>query len=96
MNGCVHRTDDNICKYYSHGDIRSWCDLENGCDSVVPSNYDRIHSFTAEQLAMAIANMDCFQDACPCDTEICKHFPHGCYVAWLEWLKQEAKDERTV
>ena len=45
------------------------------------------------QLAQAIANLDCFQDACPCDKEICKNLPYGCFVAWLEWLKNAGNGE---
>ena len=93
MNGCVHRTEDNKCTYYSHGDTVSWCDLENGCDAVIPSNYDKIHAFTEEELARAIVDSDCLQDACPCDVKICDNYLDGCFIAWLKWLKEGSERE---
>ena len=93
MNGCVHRTADNKCTYYSRGDTVSWCDLENGCDSVVPSNYDRIHAMSIEELAQAFANVNCLEESCPCDTKICNSLPYGCYIAWMKWLEERAEVE---
>ena len=85
MNGCVYRTTDGKCEFYSdHGKgIVSWCDFDD-CEEKKPSNADRIRAMTDEELAKWIAfetegiGFDSFEE-----------FEKG----WLEWLKEEVEDE---
>lgn len=85
MNGCVYRTTDGKCEFYSdHGKgIVSWCDFDD-CEEKKPSNADRIRSMSDEELAKWIAfetegiGFDSFEE-----------FEKG----WLEWLKEEVEDD---
>lgn len=85
MNGCVYRTTDDKCEFYSdYGKgIVSYCDFDD-CEEKKPSNADRIRAMSDEELAKWIAfetegiGFDSFEE-----------FEKG----WLEWLKEEAKDD---
>ena len=88
MNYCkkCNRYDD--CDYV-------WKNTENPvCVSFTPivTNANKIRSMTDEELAeLAFELVDCCY--CPlrakCDTEE----DTGCTKLWMEWLKQEAKNE---
>ena len=94
MNGCVYRTEDNKCEFYSdYGKgIVSYCDFDD-CEDKKPSNADRIRAMTDEELAEF---MNC--GACPpgkdvselCHDEDGGSVPDMCNICWLCWLKEEA------
>lgn len=95
MNGCVYRTEDNKCEFYSdYGKgIVSYCDFDD-CEEKKLSNADRIRHSSDEELAEWISN------------EIWKAFAQGAgnpffnqeeavkleKQEWLDWLKEEAKE----
>ena len=78
MNGCVYRTEDNKCEFYSdYGKgIVSYCDFDD-CEDKKPSNADRIRAMTDEELAEWLS-CNCTGDGYGNSAE-----------DWLDWLKQE-------
>lgn len=58
MNGCVYRTQDNKCEFYSdYGKgIVSYCDFDD-CEDKEASNADRIRAMSDEELAEWIADI---------------------------------------
>lgn len=52
MNGCVYRTAEDKCEFYSdYGKgIMSYCDFAD-CEDKKPSNADKIRAMTDEELA---------------------------------------------
>jgi hypothetical protein len=78
------------CANYVEGDICHICEF---ISKQKTTNADRIRSMTDEELAEAFAT------ACPeVDTvrRCCKYFAKGnlgCRACWLDWLKEEAKDD---
>lgn len=85
MNGCVYRTTDGKCEFYSdHGKgIVSWCDFDD-CEEKKPSNADRIRAMTDEELANFIA----IQRGRYCDF---KDPSEEEYPKVLLWLKSPAE-----
>ena len=83
MNGCIYRTADDKCEFWSdHGKgIVSYCDFD-GCEEKKPSNADLIRSMTDEELAA---------DICRLELLLAKHGHRG-FHAWLDWLKEEASE----
>ena len=79
MNGCVYRTEDNKCEFYSdYGKgIVSYCDFDD-CEDKKPSNADRIRAMTDEELAEWLS-CNCTGDGYGNSAE-----------DWLDWLKEEA------
>ena len=53
------------------------------------TNSDRVRSMTDEQLAEKLVGFDCSYPSCPCRLRICSE--EGCFEAWLDWMKEEAK-----
>lgn len=94
MNGCVyaHIGDDGavLCDRYSDfgRGIISYCD--DICLDKHPSNADRIRSLSDEELAEFFHDM--IQD-CGCNNVPCQQFctVSNCELAWLNWLKKEAR-----
>lgn len=96
MNGCVYRTTDGKCEFYSdYGKgIVSWCDF-NDCEDKKPSNADRIRSMTDEELATVIALPYLASPPWCANHTTCPYIsedPTPCDKCALEWLKQEASD----
>lgn len=52
MNGCIYRTEDNKCEFWSdYGKgVVSYCDFDD-CEEKKPTNADHIRSMTDEELA---------------------------------------------
>ena len=78
MKGCMYRTEKDICLFYSHGDIKSWCDPRE-CEAICPSNGDRLRAATDEELARWIH-----------DQIVDRNIGVSVEV-WLEWLRGAAK-----
>ena len=84
MNGCVYRTEDNKCKFWSdYGKgIVSYCDPCD-CEEKTASNADRIRSMSDEELA-------------EWTTTVGRTFgeEYEGYMSVLDWLKSpvEAQD----
>lgn len=79
MNGCVYRTEDSKCEFYSdYGKgIVSYCDFDD-CEEKKPSNADRIReTVTDEELAQEIWSCHVFAS----------------FADLLDWLKEEIDDE---
>jgi len=89
MNGCVYRTADNKCEFWSdHGDgIVSYCDFDN-CENKKPSRAERIRSMTDEELAEFFVNA--YWHICKADADEC--LLPSCKQCILDWLKQEAHE----
>lgn len=96
MNGCVYRTEDNKCEFYSdYGKgIVSYCDFDD-CEEKKLSNADRIRAMTDEELAvqlalpyLAIPPWCSVHITCPYINED----PTPCDKCALDWLRQEAID----
>lgn len=81
MNGCVYRTEDNKCEFYSdYGKgIVSYCDFDD-CEEKKLSNADRIRHSSDEELAEWVWGAETAGRA---------YGPRG-KNAWLDWLKEEA------
>lgn len=100
MNGCVYRTKDNMCEFYSDDvkGIVSYCDDES-CIDKHPSNADRIRAMTDEELAEYLFDRgNCseycygicaYQDECDGDS----HTQEFCIEQIVKWLKQEAEED---
>lgn len=99
MNGCVYRTSDDKCEFYSdYGkSIVSYCDFAD-CEDKKPSNADRIRQMTDEELAeWMYDHMACRYCPCmPCvssddiDEEgNIKCTP--CEQILLDWLRKETE-----
>lgn len=50
MNGCIYRTEFDVCKKYTTDKATSFC-VGRNCLDRKPSNSDRIRSMTDEELA---------------------------------------------
>lgn len=50
MNGCIYRTEHDVCKKYTTDKATSFC-VGRNCLDRKPSNSDRIRSMTDEELA---------------------------------------------
>lgn len=79
MNGCIYRSADNICKFWSKDGIESYCDSYS-CEKKTPSNADRIRSMSDEELTELLYawHLSTFHKK--------KEWIHN-------WLKKEVKDE---
>lgn len=84
MNGCIYRTEHDVCKKYTTDKATSFC-VGRNCLDRKPSNADRIRAMTDEELGRLIARQRgwfCnFKD--PTDDE---------YPKVLEWLQAESGD----
>lgn len=82
MNGCVYRTEDNKCEFYSdYGKgIVSYCDFDD-CEEKKLSNADRIRHSSDEELAEWVWGVETAGRA----------YGLRGKNAWLEWLKQEVE-----
>lgn len=91
MNGCIYRSADNICKFWSKDGIESYCDSYS-CEKKTPSNADRIRAMSDEELATWIDRIqaDAYERGMM-ETPIVDY--PNIYSGWLNWLKEEAKDE---
>lgn len=92
MNGCVYRTEDNKCKFWSdYGKgIVSYCDPCD-CEEKTVSNADRVRSMTDEELAETYAGGCPNGDRLNCG----KYYLHGgrdCFRCWLDWLKAPVEE----
>lgn len=94
MNGCVYRTEDNKCEFYSdYGKgIMSYCDFDD-CEDKKPSNADRIRNMTDEELAVVIAWPYIASPPWCAEHTTCPYIsedPTPCDRCALDWLRQEA------
>lgn len=93
MNGCVYRTAEDKCEFYSdYGKgIVSYCDFAD-CEGKKPSNADRFRAMSDEELVEIFANNDCgycrIHDFC-----FAKGSAINCEDVWLDWLKLEAETD---
>lgn len=99
MNGCVYRTQDNKCEFYSdYGKgIVSYCDFDD-CEDKKPSKADRIRAMTDEELADHFTQFyyDGPKFYCPAVADVGEGAcaaNYDCRQCWLDWLKEEAKDD---
>lgn len=90
MNGCIYRTEDNKCEFWSdHGKgIVSYCDFDD-CEEKNPSNADRIRAMSDEELADWFIKIQ---------NDVADYYDGGYTVApelptmknsWLDWLKKK-------
>lgn len=91
MNGCIYRTEFDVCKKYTTDKATSFC-VGRNCLDRKPSNSDRIRSMTDEELANWLGvycNGKTAQEVGkPCVSDM-----GSCEECWLEWLKQESEDD---
>ena len=93
MDGCIYRTANDKCEYWSdHGKgIVSCCDFDD-CEEKKPSNADHIRAMSDEELAEWLKNI---WYSCTCgprdNGNRCADFKDDCNACWLDWLKQEAE-----
>lgn len=93
MNGCIYRSADNICKFWSKDGIESYCDSYS-CEKKTQSNADRIRSISDEELAEWLAILtDCVNCPCRDPHDQCDTVDGSCKKQWLNWLKEEAKGD---
>ena len=78
MNGCIYRTQSDLCKLYTKDDTISFCKGED-CPDRKQSNADRIRSMTDEELAHNLFLL-----------ESSLIFRHEEWI--LAWLKAEAEE----
>lgn len=84
MNGCIYRTEDNKCEFWSdYGKgIVSYCDFDD-CEEKKPTNADRIRAMTDEELATEIVKCR--------DADDFRKTVLGTRMntteEWLDWLK---------
>ena len=96
MNGCVYRTTDDKCEFYSdYGKgIVSYCDFDD-CEEKKPSNADRIRAMSDDELAEWMATkVTCMR--CPVDLSVCQNAYYDkdgkCDRILLDWLKAPVED----
>ena len=87
LNGCIYRTEHDVCKKYTTDKATSFC-IGRNCLDRKPSNSDRIRAMTDEELAYFIAS-DYYVPHCPVDGE-CLDDHDGCDGCWLVWLQAES------
>lgn len=87
MNGCIYRTEHDVCKKYTTDKATSFC-VGRNCLDRKPSNSDRIREMTDEELAYFIAS-DYYVPHCPVYGE-CLDDHDGCDRCWLVWLQAES------
>lgn len=83
---CIYCTEDLKCTKNSDDGVISFCVL-GPCHDETPSNADRIRAMTDEELAEFLYRYADYR--CPEGGEC----GNGCQKCWLEWLRQEARDE---
>lgn len=85
MNGCIYRTEHDVCKKYTTDKSTSFC-VGRNCLDRKPSNSDRIRAMTDEELAEFMNN--------GCDviapSENCTKAFYDCKYCWIEWLQAES------
>lgn len=90
MNGCIYRTEFDVCKKYTTDKATSFC-VGRNCLDRKPSNSDRIRAMTDEELSYYLDGLA--GDGCPPQmSPVCNKERYKCNVrkCWLEWLKQES------
>lgn len=92
MNGCIYRTEDNKCEFWSdHGKgIVSYCDFDD-CEEKKPSNADHIRAMTDEEIADFLCDIGECDRRCPAKIGDCIFSDSTCRSAWLDWLKEEGE-----
>lgn len=84
MNGCIYRTEFDVCKKYTTDKVTSFC-VGRNCLDRKESNADRIRSMTDEELAKWRSRGQCptghYHGDYDCMNRSCKD-------CWLEWLKE--------
>lgn len=85
MNGCIYRTEHDVCKKYTTDKSTSFC-VGRNCLDRKPSNSDRIRAMTDEELAELFwIQADC--RLCPNKEPYCSD---NCKKHWIEWLQAES------
>ena len=93
MNGCIYRTQSDLCKLYTKDDTISFCEGED-CPDRKQSNADRIRSMTDEELAVMIALPYLASPPWCSEHRTCPYIsddPTPCDKCALDWLKEEAE-----
>ena len=85
MNGCIYRTEHDVCKKYTTDKATSFC-VGRNCLDRKPSNSDRIRAMTDEELAVFLGNTKAF---CCRDRDPSEEF----IAEFKIWLKQESEGE---
>lgn len=85
MNGCIYRTQSDLCKLYTKAGDISFCKGED-CPDRKQSNADRIRGMTDEELADYMAFVGKVNKGCPVMSINCQE---SCNKCWLDWLKEE-------
>lgn len=89
---CVYCTEDGYCKKYSDDEVTSWC-VQSQCKDEKTSNADRIRSMTDEELDKFLGEVQWdVANYCGSVTQKQEYPVPEQRGAWLDWLKQEAKD----
>ena len=91
MNGCIYRTQSDLCKLYTKDDTISFCKRED-CPDRKQSNADRIRSMTDEELAEMFIRIQYDVAHYVSNANANLQFPSSPGL-WLNWLKKEAKGE---
>lgn len=96
MNGCIYRTADDKCEFWSdYGKgVVYYCDFDD-CEEKKPTNADRIRSMTDEKLAewASIREMCFIYHLLINDPDLrnkCRIY-ENCKDCWLDWLKEECE-----
>lgn len=91
MNGCIYRTDDDKCEFWSdYGKGIVWYCDPCDCEEKTQSRADRIRSMSDEELASFAIYAGCPFQFGASHAFKCKlgEVKDGCKGCWLDWLKQ--------
>jgi len=85
--------DINPCHGCEDYDALDGCKSNGGCGKPI-TNYDRIISKTPEELAEWLRNIRYSWTCLPRDNgNRCADFKDDCNACWLDWLRQETKED---
>ena len=87
MSGCVYRSEDNKCKFWSdYGKgIVTYCDPCD-CNEKTTTNANRIRAMTDEELAHFMTPEN-YKFPCPPNHNDCQYELIPCWMCWARWLK---------
>ena len=86
---CAYWGEGDVCLKNTEPGYTDFCVL-GPCSQMKPSNADKIRQMSDEELAERLSKQNFWN--CPPHDGPCPGEP-GCRVCWLDWLKQEVRDE---
>ena len=91
MNGCIYRTEDNKCEFWSdYGKgIVSYCDFDD-CEEKKPTNADHIRAMTDEELLKFLQDVALNIKMC----EIMRTQPMWISIDWLKSLVEDREVDK--